>query len=146
MYINNHQCTSIVHDIIELCQTLHEKLLVTQMHVWGAKLLNELQLQTTAGRPFWIGSQNCLMHINNSCCVTVVIHLIWFQFYDDLETVVHTNACLRCKIIKCTSTSNCCRAAILDWIAKLLDAHQQQVLWYCCITLNLISVSRRLRN
>ena len=116
------------------------------MHVWGAKSLNELQLQTAAGRPFWIGSQNCSRQIDNRCSVTVVLHLIWFQFCYNLEMVVHTNACLGCKIVKRTSTSNSCRGAILDWFAKLLDAHQQQVLRYCCTSLNLISVLRRLRN
>ena len=77
---------------------------------------------------------------------TVVLHLIWFQFYYGLETVVYINACLGCKIIWWISTSNCYRMAILDWITKLLNAHQQQVLCYCCITLNSISVLWRLGN
>ena len=41
-----------------------------------------------------------------------------FRFKDSLEMVDHI----------CASAM----AAILDWIAKLLDMHQQQVLCYCC--------------
>ena len=112
----------------------------------GLNMLSHTFLQITSWQPYCIESQNCLPYINNRCCVTAVSQLVWFQFKDGLEIVDHIGACPRLKYAVTYFSSNYVLAAILDQITKLFNAHQQQVLCYCCITLNLISLQKRLRN